>query len=357
MEMKRAKLFLVLGLLIVIVLSLSSCIRIPVMLFFVQEGNREPGKPIMVSVEPLNFTPTSNYVWKLEKEQAGWVNITSQNLKQKENNTAIVYLPTVPETGQIRITVRVNYADGYVEQTRYISYSPKTPVLVEVFEETGASFSQPSSWFNSYDFSNTRIPTFVRYREGFLEASVGLDPFAQRLLFGVAPGSKSEIYDWGEVFFQAWTKLPSNLYSSSQMNTILNTEPVASDWKIRIQPTTFIGWRASGWKVSVENIDPFTDDLWLFRARRSDNLATHLVRINNYYTASSDEFEEEAVGTFVDFTFNETNIVGPSKHLWDENYYFGVIAVDKPGASSEYDEQVSLNAYRGSAMVLFPEAD
>jgi hypothetical protein len=81
-----------------------------------------------------------------------------------------------------------------------------------------------------------------------------------------------------------------------------------------------------------------------------------LVKINNYYATSSDEFEE-AEGTFEVFTFNETNIVGPSKHLWDENYYFGVIAVDKPGASSEYDEQVSLIAYRGSAMVLFPEAD
>ena len=356
--MKRAKFFVMLGALVVIVFSLASCFRIPILTFSVQEGNREPGKPIMVTVKPLNFTPTSGYVWKLEKYYEDyWVDVTSQNLKQKDNDIAIVYLPTVPEDGEVRITVRTNFEGGYVEQTRYITYSPKTPVLVEVFEETDASFSQPSSWFNSYDFSSTRIPTFVRYREGFLEASAGFDPFAQRLLFGVAPGSKSEIYDWGEVFFQAWTKLPSNLYTSSQMNTILNTEPVASDWKIRIQPTTFIGWRATGWKVSVENIDRFTDDLWLFRARRSDNLATHLVRINNYYTASSDEFEEEAVGTFVDFTFNETNIVGPSKHLWDENYYFGVIAVDKPGASSEYDEQVSLNAYRGSAMVLFPEAD
>ncbi|MBN2219232.1 MAG: hypothetical protein JW697_03035 [Kosmotogaceae bacterium] len=353
--MKRTKLFVMLGVLVIIVFSLASCFRIPILIFSVQEANREPGEPIMVKVEPLNFTPTSSYVWKLEKDQGGWVNITSQNLKQKENNTAIVYLPTVPETGEVRITVRTNFEGGYVEQTRYITYSPKTPVLVEVFEEIGASFSQPSSWFNSYDFSNTRIPTFVRYREGFLEAAVGFDPFAQRLLFGIAPGSKSEIYNGGEVFFQAWTKLPSNLYTSSQMNTILNTEPVASDWKIRIQPTNFIGWRASAWKVSVENIDRFTDDLWLFRARRTDNLATHLVRINNYYTASSDEFEEEAVGTFVDFSFNETSIVGPSKHLWDENYYFGVIAVEKTGTLSEYGEQVSIVAFKGSAMILYPE--
>ncbi|PZC52918.1 MULTISPECIES: hypothetical protein [unclassified Mesotoga] len=353
--MKRAKLFLVLGLLIAVILSLSSCIRIPVMLFFVQESNREPGKPIMVNVEPFNFTPTSNYVWKLEKEQEGWVNITSQNLKQKENNTAIVYLPTIPETGQVRITVRANYADGYVEQTRYISYGPKTPVLVEVFEEFGTTFSQPSAWFGSYNFSNSRLPTFVRYREGFLESAVGFDPFAQRLLFGVAPGSKSEIYDWGEVFFQAWTRLPSNTYSSGQMTTILNTEPVASDWKIRVQPTTFIEWRATGWKVSVENIDRSKDDLWLFRARRSDNLATHLVRINNYYTASSDEFEGEAVGTFVDFTFNESSIVGPTKHLWDEDYYFGIIAVERTGATSDFGEQVTIVALKGSTMVLFPD--
>ena len=354
--MKRVKLFLVLGLLIAVILSLSSCIRIPVMLFFVQESNREPGKPIMVNVKPFNFTPTSNYVWKLEKEHGGWENITSQNLKQKENNTAIVYLPTIPETGQVRITVRANYADGYVEQTRYISYGPKTPVLVEVFEEFGTTFSQPSAWFGSYNFSNSRIPTFVRYREDFLESVAGFDPFARRLQFGVAPGSKSEIYDWGEVFFQAWTKLPSNTYSSSLMTTILNTEPVATDWKIRVQPTTFIGWRATGWKVSVENIDRFTDDLWLFRARRSDNLATHLVRINNYYTPTSEEFEE-ADGTYENFTFNETSIVGPSKHLWDENYYFGVIAVERPGLVSDFGEQASIVAFKGSAMVLFPSID
>ncbi len=354
--MKRAKLFLILGVLVVIVLSLSSCIRIPIMLFFVQESNREPGKPIMVNVEPFNFTPTSNYEWKVEKEQGGWVNITSQNLKQKENDTAIVYLPTEPESGEVRITVRANYADGYVEQIRYISYGPKTPVLVEVFEEFGTTFSQPSAWFGSYNFSNSRLPTFVRYRENFLEPAVGMDPFATRLLFGIYPTSKSEIYDWGEVYFQAWTKLPSSTYSSAQMNTILNSEPVASDWKISVQPTTFIEWRATGWKVSVENIDPLTDDLWLFRARRSDNLATHLVRINNYYTATSEEFEEEAE-TF-NFTFNESSIVGPSKHLWDENYYFGVIAVERPVLSSDFEEeQVSIVAFKGSAMVLFPSID
>ncbi len=353
--MKRAKLFLVLGVLVVIVLSLSSCIRIPIMLFFVQESNREPGKPIMVNVEPFNFTPTSNYEWKLEKEHQGWVDITSQNLKLKENNTAVIYLPTIPETGQVKITVRANYADGYVEQIRYISYGPKTPVLVEVFEEFGTTFSQPSAWFGSYNFSNTRIPTFVRYRENFLEPAVGMDPFATRLLFGIDPTSKSEIYDWGEVYFQAWTSLPSNTYSSGQMTTILNTEPVATDWNIRIQPTSFISWRASSWKVSVENIDPLTDDLWLFRAQRSDNLATHLVRINNYYTATSEEFEEED-GPF-NFTFNESSIVGPSKHLWDENYYFGVIAVERPVLSSDFEEQVSIVAFKGSAMVLFPSID
>ena len=355
--MKRAKLFLVLGVLVFIVLSLSSCIRIPIMLFFVQESNREPGKPIMVNVEPFNFTPTSNYEWKVEKEQEGWVDITSQNLKQKENNTAVIYLPPIPETGQVRITVRANYADGYVEQTRYISYGPKTPVLVEVFEEFGTTFSQPSAWFGSYNFSNSRLPTFVRYREGFLESAVGMDPFATRLLFGIDPTSKSEIYDWGEVFFQAWTKLPSSTYSSAQMNTILNSEPVASDWNIRIQPTDFISWRASSWKVSVQNINRFTDDLWLFRARKSDNLVTHLVKINDYYTPSSEEFGEEAVGEYVDFTFNETSIVGPSKHLWDENYYFGVIAVERPVLSSDFEEQVSIVAFKGSAMVLFPSID
>ncbi len=141
------------------------------------------------------------------------------------------------------------------------------------------------------------------------------------------------------------------------MNTILNSEPVASDWNIRIQPTGFISWRASSWKVSVQNIDRFTDDLWLFRARKSDNLVTHLVKINNYYTPSSEEFGEEAVGTYVNFTFNETSIVGPSKHLWDENYYFGVIAVERPVLSSDFEEQVSIVAFKGSAMVLFPSID
>ncbi len=354
--MKRAKLFLILGVLVVIILSLSSCIRIPIMLFYVQESNREPGKPIMVNVEPFNFTPTS-YVWKLEKEQGDWVDITSQNLKQKENNTAVIYLPPIPETGQVRITVRANYADGNVEQIRYISYGPKTPVLVEVFEEFGTTFSQPSAWFGSYNFSNSRLPSFVRYREDFLEPAAGMDPFATRLLFGIYPASKSEIYDLGEVYFQAWTKLPSSTYSSAQMNTILNSEPVASDWNIRIQPTGFISWRASSWKVSVQNIDRFTDDLWLFRARKSDNLVTHLVKINDYYTPSSEEFGEEAVGTYVNFTFNETSIVGPSKHLWDENYYFGVIAVERPVLSSDFEEQVSIVAFKGSAMVLFPSID
>jgi len=326
------------------------------MLFFVQESNREPGKPIMVNVKPFNFTPTSNYVWKLEKKHGGWENITSQNLKQKENDTAVVYLPTEPESGEVRITVRANYADGYVEQTRYISYGPKTPVLVEVFEEFGITFSQPSAWFGSYNFSNSRIPTFVRYREDFLESVAGFDPFATRLLFGINPTSKSAIYDWGEVYFQAWTKLPSNTYSSGQMTTILNTEPVATDWNIRIQPTNFISWRANSWKVSVQNIDRFTDDLWLFRARKSDNLVTHLVKINSYYTPTSEEFEQEAVGTFVDFTFNESNIVEPTEHLWDEDYYFGVIAVEKTLPLISFNEEaVVFGVLRGSSMVLFPD--
>jgi hypothetical protein len=312
----------------------------------------------MVNVKPFNFTPTSNYVWKLEKEkeQESWENITSQNLKQKENNTAIVYLPTIPETGQVRITVRANYADGYVEQTRYISYGPKTPVLVEVFEKFGITFSQPSAWFGSYNFSNSRIPTFVRYREGFLEPAVGFDPFAQRLLLGILPMSASGIFSQGEVFFQNWQSLTKSAYTSSQMTTLFNSAPVSDNWIIRIEPVTFSGWRATGWKVSVENIDRFTDDLWLFRARRSDNLATHLVRINNYYSTSSDQFEGETVGTVVDFAFEETDIVEPSKHLWDEDYYFGVIAVEKTLPSSSFNEEAVLfSVLRGSSMVLFPD--
>jgi hypothetical protein len=62
------------------------------------------------------------------------------------------------------------------------------------------------------------------------------------------------------------------------------------------------------------------------------------------------------VGTVVDFAFEETDIVEPSKHLWDEDYYFGVIAVEKTLPSSSFNEEAVLfSVLRGSSMVLFPD--
>ncbi|RLL87248.1 hypothetical protein [Mesotoga sp. BH458_6_3_2_1] len=353
--MKRAKLFVMLGLFVILVFTFSSCIpKLPIPVLFIQESNREPGKPILIKVENIGTVDVTSYDWKVENKNGD--NITSQNLKKKSFDTAVVYLPTVPENSEVKVTVYANFSGGYVSRSEEINYNVKESVLVEVFEKIGALFNEPSIWFSGTSFPSVRVPTFVRYRENYLESAVGFDPFAQRLLLGILPMSASGIFSQGEVFFQNWQSLTKSGYSSSQMTTLFNSAPVSDNWSIRIKPVNFSGWRATGWKVSVENIDRFTDDLWLFRARKSDNLATHLVRINNYYSTSSDEFEEEAVGTFVDFTFNETNIVGPSKHLWDENYYFGVIVVEKTAPSSSFNEEaIAFSVLRGSSMVLFPD--
>lgn len=368
--MKRFKFFFVIFAILVVGLLVSSCFpRVPSISMTTQGSNREPGKPIMVEAFNFRFTPNAaGYTWTLEKELAGgaWqlINASLKVMKtvRYKNDTVVVYLPTAPETGRVRITATASGMDDdgnfvTVTSQRTVQYAPKTAVLVEVFEKLGAFFNQPSSWFNAFSFFfSNRVPTFVRYREGFLESAVGFDPYAQRLLTGIDPTKPADIYASGEVFFQAWTKLPSNTYSNSQMSSMFNNAPVTGDWNIRIEPTAFTGWRATAWKVKVENIDRFSDDLWLFRARKSDNLATHFVKINNYYTPSSEEeFDTEAIGFYVSFAFTESNIVGPSKQLWGEDYYFGVIAVQKTTLASEFNEEaVTLVALKGSAVVLFP---
>lgn len=234
--MKRIKFVVILGTLLILSLLVSSCFPFgPRISLTVQTSNREPGKPIEVKATSELFTPSDAYTWKLEKFQSGWVDI-SGNLKVMSNDTAVVYLPTSPETGEVRITARANGLDAgglsvQVESSRTISYKPLTPVLVEVFEEVGASYSEPSSWFNNFSFFfSNRVPTFVRYRENYLEpAAVGFDPFAQRLLTGIDPTSKTAIYDGGEVYFQAWSSLPKSAYSNAQMSSMFNSAQVSGD--------------------------------------------------------------------------------------------------------------------------------
>lgn len=369
--MKRFRTLLVIFFIAALVLFISSCWpMLPSISLTIQGSNREPGKPIMIEAMNFRFAPNATgYIWKLEKELGGggWQDITAQNLKimksaRFKDDTVVVYIPTVPETGRVKITARATGQDDdgalvTVEYSQTVSYNPKTSVLVEVFEKAGTTFGQPSTWFGAFSFSwSNRVPNFVRYKEGFLESGVGFDPYAQRLLFGIDPTSAGAIYNAGEVFFQAWTKLPSNTYSNAQMSTMFNNAPTTGDWAVRIEPTTFSGWRATGWKVKVQNIDRFTDDLWLFRARKSDNRATHLVKINSYYVPGAmEEFVEEDIGTFVSFAFSEGNLLPPGSHLWDEDYYFGVIAVQKTAPSSQYNEEdIIFAALKGSAMVLFP---
>ena len=52
--MKRAKLFVMLGLFVMLILTFSSCIpKLPIPVLFIQESNREPGKPILIKVENI----------------------------------------------------------------------------------------------------------------------------------------------------------------------------------------------------------------------------------------------------------------------------------------------------------------
>ena len=351
--MKRAKLFVMLGVLVILVFTFSSCIpKLPIPVLFIQESNREPGKPILIKVENIGTVDATSYDWKLENKNGD--TITTQNLKKQSFDTAVVYLPSIPENSEVKVTVYANFSGGYVSRSETIAYNVKESVLVEVFERIGAIFNEPSSWFFETSFPSVRVPTFVRYREDYLESGVVFDPFAQRLLFGVLPTSAASIFSEGEVFFQNWQSLSKTAYSSSQMTTLFNSAPVADNWSVRIKPVTFSGWRATGWKISVQNIDRTKDELWLFRARKSDNLATHLVKINGYHTPSTSEFEE-AVGIFTDFTIYESDIM-PGRSLWDQEHYFGVIVVEKTSPPSNFNEEaIAFAVLRGSSIVLFPD--
>ncbi|AFK06124.1 hypothetical protein Theba_0396 [Mesotoga prima MesG1.Ag.4.2] len=46
----------------------------------------------------------------------------------------------------------------------------------------------------------------------------------------------------------------------------------------------------------------------------------------------------------------------PERSLWDDEHYFGVIAVEKTLPSSDFNEEaIAFSVLRGSSMVLFPD--
>jgi len=117
--MKRFRTLLVISFIAAIGLLVSSCWpMLPSISLTIQGSNREPGKPIMVEAMNFRFAPNAaGYIWKLEKELGGggWQDITAQNLKimkstRFKDDTVVVYIPTVPETGRVKITARTTMA-------------------------------------------------------------------------------------------------------------------------------------------------------------------------------------------------------------------------------------------------------
>ncbi|HCO70388.1 MAG TPA: hypothetical protein DIT26_07430 [Mesotoga infera] len=344
--MKRAKLFVMLGVLIILAFAISSCFSIKgSILILEQKIGWEPGKPVIVEAFELLFTPdpSSNYQWSVEvKPQYGsW---TSENdlvkvVPSTKNSKAVVYLPNY-DNFEIKITAIItgtsvsgkhgNYSSEIV---KYVSEIPD--VLVEVFEKD-FGFNLPDLWFEDYLEGNrsnsTRTPVYYKLSKALHTAA-----YYSRIGWGVYPANES-ILPSAQVVFHGDADYVVNSTSTSVTTTMENWfKSVNIDhnrFKMRIEPNSLVGldsgWRVRDWKVSLyvsQNVfnDPDTQ-IFLVKINREDYKATGIFNIKNEFNLSgtSSDFQKEAVTTPVEALLHKWKY----GTLWGEDNYFAVVVVN-----------------------------
>ncbi len=342
--MKRAKLFVMLGALIIVAFAISSCFPVKgSILLLEQKIGWEPGKPVVIEAFERLFTPdpSSNYQWSVEiKPQYGsW---TSRNdlvkvIPSTKNSKAVVYLP-VNENFEIKITAKISGTSVSGEHGNYSSQIVKNvseipDVLVEVFEKS-LEFNTPDLWFEDYLEGNrsnlSRTPVYYKLSKALHAAA-----YYNRIDWGVYPANES-ILPSAQVVFHGDADYVVNSTSTSVTATMENwfkfVDIAHNRFKMRIEPRSLVGldsgWRVRDWIVSLNVsqavLDSPNTSIYLVKVDRSSYRATHIYNIKNefYLSEASDDFREESI-------VPEAWLL-ESKYgtLWSENTYFAVVVMN-----------------------------
>ncbi len=351
--MKRAKLFVMLGVLIVLAFAISSCFPVSGSIEILeQEIGWEPGKPVIIEAVELLFTPdpSSNYQWSVEvKPQNGsW---TSRNdlvkvVPSTKNSIAVVYLP-VYENFEIKITASISGTSVSGEHGNYSSEITKDvseipDVLVEVFEKS-LGFNAPDLWFEDYLEGNrsnsTRTPVYYKLSKALHAAA-----YYDRIRWGVYPANES-ILPSAQVVFHGDADYVVNSTSTSvsaNMENLFKSVDIAHNrFKMRIEPRSLTGldsgWRVRDWIVSLNVSEAVLDSpntsIYLVKIDRSDYRATQIFNIKNefYLSEASDDFRVEA-------NVPEAWLL-ESKYgtLWSEDTYFAVVVMNYDSITPQID--------------------
>ncbi len=148
--MKRAKLFLILSVLVVVAFTVSSCFPIKgTILLLAQRIGWEPGKPVVIEANALLFMPdqSSNYQWSVDAKPQGSSNWISRNdlvkvIPSDRNSKVVVYLPVYENSnGEVNNGKSRLFTDGYgCKRDTYPTV--KNPFLLRFFEEYLEPFLQ-----------------------------------------------------------------------------------------------------------------------------------------------------------------------------------------------------------------------
>ncbi|HOP36716.1 hypothetical protein [Mesotoga prima] len=344
--MKRAKLFVMLGALIIVAFAISSCFPVKgSILLLEQKIGWEPGKPVVIEAFERLFTPdpSSNYQWSVEiKPQYGsW---TSRNdlvkvIPSTKNSKAVVYLP-VNENFEIKITAKISGTSVSGEHGNYSSEIVKhvseiPDVLVEVFEKD-LGFNMPDLWFEDYLNGNrsnsTRTPVYYK-----LNKALHPTAYYNRIGWEVYPKNESDlppaqVVFHGDPFYVVNSS--STSVTTEMENSFKSVDIAYNRFKMRIEPHSLVGldsgWRVEDWKVSLyveQNVldDPDTK-VFLVKINREDYRATHIYNIKNefYLSEASNDFREEAVIIPIVALLHEWKY----GTLWSENTYFAVVVMN-----------------------------
>ncbi len=344
--MKRAKLFLVLGVLVVVAFTVSSCFPIKgTILLLAQRIGWEPGKPVVIEANALLFMPdqSSNYQWSVDAKPLGSFNWIPRNdlvkiIPSDRNSKVVVYLP-IYDNFEIKITAKISgtsasgdHANYSSEITKHVSEIPD--VLVEVFEKS-LGFNTPDLWFEDYldggRSSSARTPVFFK-----LSKALHSTAYYNRIGWGVYPKNES-ILPAAQVVFHGDADYVVNSTSTSVSTTMENWFKLVdidhNRFKMRIEPQSLVGldsgWRAKDWIVSLNVSQAVLDSpdtlIYLVKIDRSSYRATHIYNIKNefYLSEASGDFREEAIVPAVAYLHE-------SKYgtLWSEDSYFAVVVMN-----------------------------
>lgn len=344
--MKRAKLFVMLGVLIILAFAISSCFPIKgSILILEQKIGWEPGKPVIVEALELLFTPdpSSNYQWSVEvKSQDGnWIsrNDLVKVVPSTKNSKAVVYLPNY-DNFEIKITAIISGTSVSGEHGNYTSEIVKhvseiPDVLVEVFEKS-LGFNMPDLWFEDYLNGNrsnsTRTPVYYK-----LNKALHPTAYYSRIGWGVYPKNESDlppaqVVFHGDPFYVVNSS--STSVTTEMENSFKSVDIAYNRFKMRIEPYSLVGldsgWRVRDWRVSLyveQNVldDPDTK-VFLVKINREDYRATQIFNIKNefYLSKASSNFQEEAVTIPVVALLHEWKY----GTLWDEDNYFAVVVAN-----------------------------